>query len=84
MEFAAFVALRLPTTILRLASAELSEVLSSLWDHILVQLHLDPAQLLSCVLMSVVHGRKNGPHCPEPRQNRPSRKRGGMRGRYAM
>jgi hypothetical protein len=53
MELAALVALRLPPTVLRLASAELAKVLSSLWHYILEQLHLDPPQLLPCSLMSV-------------------------------
>jgi hypothetical protein len=53
MELAALVALGLPPAILGLARAELAEILSSLWDYISEQLHLDPPQLLPCSLMSV-------------------------------
>jgi hypothetical protein len=48
MEFAAFVALWLPSTVLRLSSAELAEILSRLWDYIFEQLHLDSTELLPC------------------------------------
>jgi hypothetical protein len=54
MKFAAFITLRLPSIVLGLAGAKLSKILSCLWNHILVQLHLDPPQLLPCLLMSVV------------------------------
>jgi hypothetical protein len=60
MEFAALVALRLAPIVLRLTGAELSEILSSLGHHILVQLHLDPPQLLPWLLMSVTHHRDTG------------------------
>jgi hypothetical protein len=53
MELAALVALRLATVILCFARAKLPKVFSSLGHYILVQLHLDPAQLLPCLLMSV-------------------------------
>ena len=53
MKFTAFVALRLTTVILRLPGAKLTKVLSSLGHDVLVQLHLDPSQLLPCLLMSV-------------------------------
>jgi hypothetical protein len=43
MELAALVALRLASTVLGLAGAELSKVLSSLGYYILVQLDLDSA-----------------------------------------
>ena len=46
MKLAAFVALRLPSAILALASAELAEVLCGLWYYVLEELNLDPAQLL--------------------------------------
>lgn len=48
MEFAAFVALWLPSTVLGLSSAELAEILSRLWDYIFEQLHLDSTELLPC------------------------------------
>jgi hypothetical protein len=54
MELAALVALWLPPAVLRLASAELAEVFSSLGHYIFEQLHLDPPQLLPCPLMSVM------------------------------
>jgi hypothetical protein len=54
VELAPFVTLRLPSIVLGLTSAELSKVLSCLRDYVLVQLHLDPTQLLSCITMSVV------------------------------
>lgn len=54
MELAALVALRLSAPILGLASAELAKILSSLRHNVLVQLHLDPSQLLPCLLMSVI------------------------------
>jgi hypothetical protein len=60
MELAALVALRLPAIVLRLARAELAKVLCSLGHHVLVQLHLDPPQLLPWVPMSVSHGRVRG------------------------
>jgi hypothetical protein len=41
MELAALVALWLPPAVLGLSSAELAEVLSSLWHHIFEQFHLD-------------------------------------------
>ena len=50
MELAAFVTLRLATTILCLACAKLAKVLSRLGHYILEQLHLDPPQLLSYCL----------------------------------
>lgn len=53
MELAALVALRQPPAPLCLAGAKLTEVLGRLGDNVLEQLHLDPAQLLPCVLMSV-------------------------------
>lgn len=65
MELAALVALRLPPAVLGLASAKLSKVLSSLGYNVLEQLHLDPPQLLPCVLMSVRHARNDGPFAPE-------------------
>lgn len=43
MELAPLVALRPPSVVLRLAGAELAEVLSSLGRHIFEQLHLDSA-----------------------------------------
>lgn len=55
MKLAALVALRLPPTILGLTGAELSKVLSSLGYYVLVQFDLDSAQLLPCLLMSVIH-----------------------------
>jgi hypothetical protein len=56
VELAALVALGLATGVLCLSGAELAEVFSRLWDDVLVQLHLDPAQLLPCRLMSVAMG----------------------------
>ena len=46
MEFAAFVTLRLPSTVLALAGTELAEVFGSLGDDIFEQLHLNPSKLL--------------------------------------
>jgi hypothetical protein len=65
MEFAALVALRLPPVVLRLARAKLSKIFCSLGHDVLEQLHLDPPQLLPCLLMSVTHRRDAGPHNPE-------------------
>jgi hypothetical protein len=85
MEFAALVALRLASIVLRLASAELSKILCSLWHDVLEQLHLDSPQLLSWLLMSVTHGRDAGPHHPEDHVKRAKKhERCGVRGRYAM
>jgi hypothetical protein len=64
MELAAFVALRLPPVVLRLARAKLSKVLCGLGHHVLVQLHLDPPQLLPWLLMSVGHYRVPGHFIP--------------------
>lgn len=61
MELAAFVTLRLPSIILRLTGTELSKILCSLGNYVLIQLHLDPPQLLPYVLMSVIHARPMGP-----------------------
>jgi hypothetical protein len=60
MELASLVALRLSPTILRLASAELAKVLSSLGYYILEQFDLDPSQLLPCLLMSVKYSGSRG------------------------
>jgi hypothetical protein len=85
MEFAALVALRLAPIVLRLASAELSKVLCSLGHNVPEQLHLDPPQLLPCLLMSVTHGRDAGPHHPEGHVKQAKKhERCGVRGRYAM
>lgn len=50
VKFASFVALWLAAVVLSFSSAKLTKVLSCLWHDILVQLHLDPSQLLPCQL----------------------------------
>jgi hypothetical protein len=64
MELAPLIPLRLPATRLRLARAKLPEILRSLGHDILEQLHLDPAQLLPCLLMSVIRSRHGGSSSP--------------------
>lgn len=54
MKLAALVALGLSAIVLGFASAELAKILGSLWNDIFEQLHLDSAQLLAWVLMSVI------------------------------
>lgn len=53
MELAALVALGLAAVVFGLAGAELAEVLGRLGNYIFEQFHLDPAQLLPWLLMSV-------------------------------
>lgn len=47
MKLCSLVTLRLAAVVLGLSSAELTKVLSSPRDHILEQLHLDAAKLLT-------------------------------------
>jgi hypothetical protein len=47
MELAAFVALRLATTVSRLPGAELTEILCGLGNNVFEQFHLDPAKGLA-------------------------------------
>ena len=47
MELASLVSLRLSPRVLTLPGAKLAEVLCSLRNHVLEQLHLDPPQLLT-------------------------------------
>lgn len=54
MKLAALVALGLSAIVLGFARAELSKILGSLRNDILEQLHLDSAQLLAWMLMSVI------------------------------
>jgi hypothetical protein len=88
MKLAAFVALWLSPTVFRLTSTELAKVFGCLGHHILVQFHFDPPQLLPCSLMSVFHGRHDGPPRAEattgiePRKTRVENG-AGRGGRYA-
>jgi hypothetical protein len=81
MEFAALVALRLPPTILRLACAELAEVLDSLGHDIFEQFYLDPPQLLSYLLMSVnIFGVTGRSPAGDPGRRLPKRREEKWRG----
>lgn len=69
MKLAPLVALWLSAIVLGLTGAKLSKVFRSLGHYILVQLHLDPPQLLPYMLMSVMVRRQVGPvHPGEPRE----------------
>lgn len=84
MKLAALVALRLSPIVLSLAGAELSKIFCSLGNYILVQLHLDPPQLLPCVLMSVTNAQEAGPLHPEELRGRAIDHRCGVRGRSGL